>query len=136
MHVAEVSREGRLYETDSKTRHMVTAERKGDAVAQRYLDMPFGCTHFARMTRKTVSLDKDVYRQIKLRQAPHESISAALRRMLEEEKDPADYLGELFRDFGGKGVMSDEGLARARGRQRNPAQSRRPARNQRHVHAA
>jgi len=55
------------------------------------------------MTRKTVSLDKDVYRQIKHRQAPHESISAALRRMLEEEKDPADYLDELFRDFGGKG---------------------------------
>jgi predicted CopG family antitoxin len=88
------------------------------------------------MTRKTVSIDLDVYRQIRHLQTPHESISATLRRVLEEEKDPADYLDELFRDFGGKGVMTDEGLARARARQENPARSRRPTRNPRHVHAA
>ena len=88
------------------------------------------------MTRKTVSLDADVYRQIRHRQAPHESISATLRRVLEEEKDPADYLGELFRDFGGTGVMTDEGLDRARGRQGNPPRSHRPTRSPRKSHAA
>jgi len=88
------------------------------------------------MTRKTVSLDVDVYRQIKHRQTPHESISATLRRVLEEEKDPADYLDELFRDFGGKGVMTDEGLDRVRSRQENPPRSPRPTRSPRKVHAA
>jgi predicted CopG family antitoxin len=94
------------------------------------------CTHFEHMARKTVSLDVDVYRKIKRRQTQHESISATLRRVLEEERDPADYLDELFRDFGGKGVMTDEGLGRARARQANPAHSRRPARNRRPAHAA
>ncbi len=88
------------------------------------------------MTRKTVSLDVDVYRKIKHRQTVHESISATLRRVLEEEKDPADYLDELFRDFGGKGVMTDDGLARARSRQANPPRSLRPARSQGNAHAA
>ena len=41
--------------------------------------------------------------------------------MLEEERDPADYLDELFRDFGGKGVMTDEGLARAKPAAKSPA---------------
>lgn len=86
------------------------------------------------MSRKTVSLDADVYRQIKRRQSPHESISATLRRVLEEEKDPADYLDGLFRDFGGKGLMTDAALARVRARRKNPPHSHRPAR--RHAHAA
>ena len=88
------------------------------------------------MARKTVSIDVDVYKQIRRRQTPHESMSATLRRVLEEERDPADYLDELFRDFGGKGVMTDEGVARARSRQLNPPRSRRPARNRRHAYAA
>ena len=88
------------------------------------------------MTRKTVSLDADVYRQIRHRQTAHESISATLRRVLEEEKDPADYLDELFRDFGGKGVMTEEGLGRARSRQEDPPRSRRPTRSPRKIHAA
>jgi len=87
------------------------------------------------MPRKTVSLDVDVYRQIKRRQTPHESISATLRRVLVEE-DPAEYLDELFQEFGGKGVMTDQGLVRARRRQENPPRSRRPARNQGRSHAA
>jgi hypothetical protein len=87
------------------------------------------------MPRKTVSLDVDVYRQIKRCQTAHESISATLRRVLAEE-DPAEYLDGLFRDFGGKGVMTDQGLARARNRQENPPRSRRPARSQGRSHAA
>ena len=88
------------------------------------------------MTRKTVSLDVDVYRQIRHRQTQHESISATLRRVLEQEKDPADYLDELFRDFGGKGVMTDVGLARVRSRQENTKRSSRPVRNRGHFNAA
>ena len=53
------------------------------------------CVHFACMRRKTISLDLDVYRGLKQRQTRHESLSATLRRMLEDDKDPADYLEEL-----------------------------------------
>ncbi len=48
------------------------------------------------MTRKTISLDADVYRQLCRKKAPKESLSAALRRLLADEKDPADYLDEMF----------------------------------------
>jgi hypothetical protein len=48
------------------------------------------------MVRKTVSLDIDVYRTITKKQRPQETLSAALRRLLADEKDPADYLDELF----------------------------------------
>jgi len=88
------------------------------------------------MSRKTVSIDGDVYRQIKSLQTPHESISATLRRVLDEEKDPADYLDELFRDFGGKGVTTDAGLARLRARQKNPPRSARPGHGHRRARAA
>ncbi|MSU50699.1 MAG: hypothetical protein EXS37_16700 [Opitutus sp.] len=47
------------------------------------------------MTRKTISLDLDVYRGLKHRQTRHESLSATLRRILEDDKDPADYMDEL-----------------------------------------
>jgi predicted CopG family antitoxin len=48
------------------------------------------------MPRKTISLDADVYRQLCRKKAPKESLSAALRRLLTGEKDPADYLDEMF----------------------------------------
>jgi predicted CopG family antitoxin len=88
------------------------------------------------MTRKTVSLDVDVYRQIKGLQTPHESLSATLRRVLEAEKDPADYLDELFRDFGGKGLMTDEGFSRVRQRLKDRPRSSRPERKPNRGHAA
>ncbi len=47
------------------------------------------------MTRKTISLDLDVYRAIRRKKVARESLSAALRRLLGDEKDPADYLEEL-----------------------------------------
>ena len=97
------------------------------------VDLLYSCVQFDHMGRKTVSLDADVYRQIKRRQSPHESISATLRRVLIEEKDPADYLDGLFRDFGGKGVTTDAGRARLRGRQANPPRSGRS--NERRVGA-
>lgn len=87
------------------------------------------------MKRKTISIDADVYRQIKRRQLPRESLSGTLRRTFEAEQDPADYLDALFRDFGGTGVMSDAGLARVRRRHDAPPRSTRPARAQR-PHAA
>jgi predicted CopG family antitoxin len=48
------------------------------------------------MDRKTISIDVDVYRVIRRKQSPKESLSAALRRLLADEKDPADYMEELF----------------------------------------
>jgi predicted CopG family antitoxin len=80
------------------------------------------------MKRMTVSLDADVYRQLKRCQTEHESISATLRRLLEEEKAPADYLDELFRDYGGKGLLSAEARERLEELQKNPRQSLRPPR--------
>lgn len=100
-----------------------------------HLDSESACTHFDHMPRKTVSLDLDVYRRIKGRQSRHESISGTLRRILEEDRDPADYLDGLFRDFGGTGTMTDEGLARVKARRSHPVGSPRPARPQSRRHA-
>lgn len=88
------------------------------------------------MKRKTVSLDLDVFRALKRHQERSESLSATLRRVLTEENDPADYLDDLFRDFGGKGLMTAEGLARVRARRKNPRRSARPAPWRQRVHAA
>jgi predicted CopG family antitoxin len=71
------------------------------------------------MTRKTISIDADVYRQLNHKKAPKESLSAALRRLLADEKDPADYLEELF----AVPVEADLGLLRRR--QSNPTRSSR-----------
>ncbi len=65
-------------------------------VAGPWLDSLPVCTQFARMTRKTISLDADVYRQLCRKKTPTESLSAALRRLLTDEKDPADYLDEMM----------------------------------------
>lgn len=74
------------------------------------------------MTRKTISLDADVYRQLCRKKAPKESLSAALRRLLTDEKDPADYLDEMF-------VSPVEvDIEMLRRRQLNPPRSPRPRR--------
>lgn len=88
------------------------------------------------MKRKTISLDKDVYGRLKKLQLGHETLSATLRRLLEEEKDPADSIDELFRDFGGKGMMTDAGLERVRARQKNPPRSSRSSQLRGRAHAA
>ncbi len=71
------------------------------------------------MTRKTISLDADVYRQLCRKKAPKESLSAALRRLLTDEKDPADYLDELMTD------PVEVDIALLRHRQTNPPRSNR-----------
>ena len=76
------------------------------------------------MKRKTVSLDLDVYRQIRKKQAPRESLSAALRRLLAEQMDPADYLEELVKEP----PLVDVALLRRR--------KHSPARSPRRRHAA
>jgi len=79
------------------------------------------------MTRKTVSLDLDVYRGLKRRQTRHETLSATLRRMLADDKDPADYLDELAAN------PPKVNIALLRHRQENPLRSSRPLRKR---HAA
>ncbi len=79
------------------------------------------------MKRKTLSIDLDVYRELKRRQAEPESLSATLRRILEEEKDPADYLDELA----AHPPVVD--LALLRRRQAKPIRSARPASRKRHA---
>ena len=79
------------------------------------------------MTRKTISLDMDVYRGLKRRQTQHESLSATLRRLMEDDKDPADYLDELAAN------PPKVDVALLRRRQENPLRSSRPLRKR---HAA
>jgi predicted CopG family antitoxin len=81
------------------------------------------------MTRKTVSLEPDVYRRIRRLQERHETLSATLRRVLEAEKDPADYLDELLRD------PPKVDVALLQRRRSNPTRSNRPA-SWRRRHAA
>jgi predicted CopG family antitoxin len=50
----------------------------------------------AMARRKTVSLAPDVHRLLRRKQERRESLSAALRRLLADEKDPADHLDDLF----------------------------------------
>jgi len=71
------------------------------------------------MTRKTISLDADVYRQLCRKKAPRESLSTALRRLLADPKDPADYLDELLAE---PPVVDTDLLRR---RQLNPPRSSR-----------
>ena len=71
------------------------------------------------MARKTISLDLDVYRGLKHRQTRHESLSATLRRLLEDDKDPADYLDELTAN------PPKVDVALLRRRQENPPRSSR-----------
>ena len=71
--------------------------------------------------RKTISIDADVYRRLRQLQTAHESFSATLRRMLEEEKDPADYLEDLIKD------PPQVDVALLRRRQSRPRRSPRPA---------
>lgn len=82
------------------------------------------------MKRKTLSIAADVYRLIKRRQLRQESLSATLRRLLEEEKDPADYLDDLFRD------PPKVDVALLRQRQTTPVRSSRPAPWRARRHAA
>jgi predicted CopG family antitoxin len=82
------------------------------------------------MKRKTISIDHDVYRQIRGRQLAHESLSAALRRVLEEEKDPADYLDELVKN------PPSVDVAVLRRRKANPVRSSRPSKWKRARRAA
>ena len=86
-----------------------------------------GCPHVARVKRKTIAVDPDVYRMIERRQRPGESLSRTLRRLLEQRQDPADYPDEVFREFVGTGVMSDQGLARVRRRRKEASRPCRPA---------
>ena len=79
------------------------------------------------MTRKTISLDLDVYRGLKRRQTRHETLSMTLRRMMEDDKDPADYLDELTAS------PPKVDVALLRRRQENPLRSSRPLRKR---HAA
>lgn len=71
------------------------------------------------MTRKTISLDADVYRLLRSRMERKESLSAALRRLLTPELDPLDYEEELMAD------PPKVDIALLRRRQANPPRSNR-----------
>ena len=74
------------------------------------------------MKRKTISLDVDVHRLLVSRKGRKETLSAALRRMLAEEQDPADYLDDLFAH------PPKVDVALLRRRQQYPPRSPRPRR--------
>lgn len=83
------------------------------------------------MKRKTLSIGVDVYRHLKRQQQEHETLSTTLRRILvEEEKDPADYLEELA------ATPPQVDVALLRRRQARPVRSTRPTPGKPGRHAA
>jgi len=82
------------------------------------------------MTWKTLTLDEDAYKLLKKAKEPRESFGDVVRRVFaaKDEPDPADLVDELFRDFGGKGMMTPTARRRATAAQSKPARSSRPAR--------
>jgi hypothetical protein len=84
------------------------------------------------MKLKTVSVDVEAFKLLQREKGPRESYGDVVRRVFtahaESSFDPSEHLDDLFKEFGGKGVLSAAGRARVMARQKNPPRSRRPAR--------
>lgn len=82
------------------------------------------------MTWKTLTLDEEAYKLLKKAKEPRESFGDVVRRVFaaKDEPDPADLVDDLFRDFGGKGLMGPVARRRVSAAQSKPARSPRPSR--------
>lgn len=82
------------------------------------------------MSWKTLTLDDEAYNLLKKEKRARESFGDVVRRVFAEraEVDPSDLVDELFRDFGGKGLMTPAARTRLAQAQRKPARSPRPRR--------
>ena len=81
------------------------------------------------MSWKTLTLDEEAYGLMKNAKSPRESFGDLVRRMFAEQNaDASDLLDDLFRDYGGKGMMPPSARLRMAKAQAAPAHSPRPAR--------
>jgi predicted CopG family antitoxin len=84
------------------------------------------------MKLKTVSVDAEAFALLRKEKGPRESYGDVVRRVFtahrEAQHDPSDLLDELFAEFGGKGVLSEEGRTRVLSRRKNPVRSPRQRR--------
>jgi predicted CopG family antitoxin len=86
------------------------------------------------MSWKTLTLDDDAYGLMKRAKLPRESFGDMVRRVFtEKDTDPSDLVDELFREYGGKGMMTPAARVRMSKAQAAPARSSRPARRVRHA---
>lgn len=93
------------------------------------VDMHWGPTHCFCMSWKTLTLDEEAYDLMKQAKLPRESFGDMVRRVfLEKDTDPSDLVDDLFREYGGKGMMSSSNRVRVAKAQASPARSSRPAR--------
>ncbi|MDO8541911.1 MAG: hypothetical protein Q7S40_15855 [Opitutaceae bacterium] len=72
---------------------------------------------------KTVSVDLEAFKLLRRAKLPHESYGDVVRRVFAEvaaDVDIEGHLAELFRDFGGKGMMTPAARRRLRDRQKTP----------------
>jgi hypothetical protein len=83
------------------------------------------------MKLKTVSVDLEAFKLLRRAKGPRESYGDVVRRVFAEVAEDVDieaHLAELFRDYGGKGMMTPAARQRLRARQENPPRSPRPLR--------
>ena len=81
------------------------------------------------MSWKTLTLDEAAYGLMKKAKMPRESFGDMVRRVfMEKNADASDFIDELFRDYGGRGMMTPAARVRVAKAQASPARSTRPAR--------
>ena len=82
------------------------------------------------MRWKTLTLDEEAYGLMEKEKMPRESFGDMVRRVfMERNADASDFIDELFRDYGGTGMMTPAGRARVSKAQSTPSRSTRPARH-------
>jgi predicted CopG family antitoxin len=80
---------------------------------------------------KTVSVDLEAFKLLRRAKLPRESYGDVVRRVFAEATADVDieaHLDELFREYGGKGMMTPAARRRLRERQKTPPRSLRPLR--------
>jgi predicted CopG family antitoxin len=86
---------------------------------------------------KTLTLDEEAYGLMKKAKMPRESFGDVVRRVfMEKNADASDLVDELFRDYGGKGMMTPAARVRMAKAQASPARSSRPVRSARSAYSA
>jgi predicted CopG family antitoxin len=81
------------------------------------------------MSWKTLTLDEEAYGIMKKAKLPRESFGDMVRRVFaDKDTDPSDLVDDLFREYGGKGMMSPAARASVAKAQASPSRSTRPSR--------
>ncbi len=81
------------------------------------------------MSWKTITLDVEAYHLLKKAKQKRESFGDVVRRIVtarEPIPDIETHLDQLFRDFGGVGVMPEAALTRLEQRKKHPPRSPQP----------